>query len=214
MNWLLLFIPVAIGLEFLSPERSSPRFRNFLPCHSAACRMDGPSHGTVGGAAGRRGWRAAQCDFRQCGRAHHRPGRAACRAPRCREGVDCRVHCREYPACARRRHAGRRIAPSGAALQSGRGALPGDDAHARGDRVDPAGRLSSRGGNKTADGLGKLSVSISIVLLLVYLLYLMFTLVTHSSLVRGLLRARGRGSARAAWPVPSGRASARRRRRR
>jgi Ca2+:H+ antiporter len=37
----------------------------------------------------------------------------------------------------------------------------------------------------TAEGLGRLSVSIAVVLLLVYLLYLTFTMVTHSSLFAG-----------------------------
>ena len=37
----------------------------------------------------------------------------------------------------------------------------------------------------TADGLGKLSISIAVVLLLVYLLYLTFTMGTHSALFAG-----------------------------
>jgi Ca2+:H+ antiporter len=40
-------------------------------------------------------------------------------------------------------------------------------------------------GSKAADGLGKLSISISLVLLAVYLLYLTFTLITHSALFAG-----------------------------
>jgi Ca2+:H+ antiporter len=40
-------------------------------------------------------------------------------------------------------------------------------------------------GSKAADGLGKLSISISLVLLVVYLLYLAFTLITHSALFAG-----------------------------
>src|SRR3954451_21814244 len=40
-------------------------------------------------------------------------------------------------------------------------------------------------GTRAFEGLGKLSISISIVLLLVYLLYLVFTLVTHSALFSG-----------------------------
>jgi len=39
--------------------------------------------------------------------------------------------------------------------------------------------------NATAQGLGRLSVSISIVLLVIYLLYLAFTLITHSALFAG-----------------------------
>ena len=53
----------------------------------------------------------------------------------------------------------------------------------------------------TPEGLGKLSLSISVVLLLVYLLYLIFTLVTHASLFAGS-RAPEEGEAHAApWPV-------------
>ena len=40
-------------------------------------------------------------------------------------------------------------------------------------------------GAKATDGLGKLSIAISIVLLLVYMLYLAFTLIIHSSLFAG-----------------------------
>jgi Ca2+:H+ antiporter len=49
----------------------------------------------------------------------------------------------------------------------------------------------------TAEGLGRLSVSISVVLLLVYLLYLTFTLVTHSALFTGSyvpVEGKGHGS--------------------
>src|SRR4029453_1588540 len=42
---------------------------------------------------------------------------------------------------------------------------------------------------KTTEGLSRLSLSISVVLLLVYLLYLVFTLVTHSSLFAGTYHA-------------------------
>jgi Ca2+:H+ antiporter len=53
----------------------------------------------------------------------------------------------------------------------------------------------------TPEGLGRLSLSISVVLLLVYLLYLIFTLVTHASLFAGS-RAPEEGEAHAApWPV-------------
>ena len=41
----------------------------------------------------------------------------------------------------------------------------------------------------TTEGLSRLSLSISVVLLLVYLLYLVFTLVTHSSLFAGIYHA-------------------------
>jgi Ca2+:H+ antiporter len=40
-------------------------------------------------------------------------------------------------------------------------------------------------GTRVPDGVGKLSIAISIVLLLVYLLYLVFTLMTHSALFSG-----------------------------
>ena len=54
---------------------------------------------------------------------------------------------------------------------------------------------------KATDGLGKLSISISIVLLVVYLLYLGFTLITHSSLFAGSYTP-AEGEAHAPpWPV-------------
>ena len=53
----------------------------------------------------------------------------------------------------------------------------------------------------TPEGLGRLSLSISVVLLLVYLLYLIFTLVTHASLFAGS-HALEEGEAHATpWPV-------------
>ena len=42
----------------------------------------------------------------------------------------------------------------------------------------------------TVEGLGRLSVSISVVLLLMYLLYLVFVLVTHSALFAGPYQAK------------------------
>src|SRR5262249_17317556 len=78
----------------------------------------------------------------------------------------------------------RGFAPSRAALQSRRRALASDDAHACHDRVDPPRRFS-RGSGSDTEALGRLSVSISAVLLLAYLLYLAFTLVTHSARFAG-----------------------------
>ena len=90
-------------------------------------------------------------------------------------------------------------------------ALAGDDADARGDRADPARRLSSRGWAATRrSGLGALSVSISIVLLVVYVLFL----VSRWSPIPRCSRARTRrrkAKARTAMAGEPGRARARRR---
>jgi Ca2+:H+ antiporter len=52
----------------------------------------------------------------------------------------------------------------------------------------------------TAEGLGKLSVGISVILLLVYLLYLVFALVTHSALFAGPhLPEEGKAPASVGW---------------
>ena len=56
---------------------------------------------------------------------------------------------------------------------------PGDDAYSGGDRVDPARGIWAAAGT-TVEGFGRLRVSLSIVLLVVYLLFLLFTLVSHS----------------------------------
>jgi Ca2+:H+ antiporter len=53
----------------------------------------------------------------------------------------------------------------------------------------------------TAAGLGKLSVSISAVLLLMYLLYLVFALMTHASLFAGSHTADEGGAGSSAWSV-------------
>src|ERR1700741_3841191 len=54
----------------------------------------------------------------------------------------------------------------------------------------------------TAEALGRLSVSISVVLLLVYLLYLVFTLVTHSALFTGsYVPEKGKEHAPASWAL-------------
>jgi len=57
-------------------------------------------------------------------------------------------------------------------------------------------------GTKTAGGLDNLSIAISVVLLLVYSLYLTFTLITHSSLFAGsYVPEEGKTHARP-WPIP------------
>jgi Ca2+:H+ antiporter len=53
----------------------------------------------------------------------------------------------------------------------------------------------------TAEGLGKLSVSISVVLLFMYLLYLVFALMTHASLFAGSHTADEGGAGSSAWSV-------------
>jgi Ca2+:H+ antiporter len=55
-------------------------------------------------------------------------------------------------------------------------------------------------GSKAADGLGKLSVSISLLLLTVYLFYLTFTLITHSALFAGSYVPEEEAHA-SPWPV-------------
>lgn len=56
-------------------------------------------------------------------------------------------------------------------------------------------------GTKMAGGMGPLSVSISVVLLLVYLLFLVFTLVTHSSLFAGSYAPEEAGPHAPPWQV-------------
>jgi hypothetical protein len=41
MNWLLLFFPIAVGLEVLAPERHLLVFHHVLSRHPAAGRVDG-----------------------------------------------------------------------------------------------------------------------------------------------------------------------------
>ena len=53
----------------------------------------------------------------------------------------------------------------------------------------------------TAEGSGRLSVSLSVILLLTYVLFLTFTLVTHPALFAGSRRRRGNQNARIGGPV-------------
>jgi hypothetical protein len=145
MNWLLLFVPVAVGLEFLAPERH-------LLVFVASSLAILPLAGWMGRATEQLAerWARGSAGF-SMPRSAMPPNssshsRVAGGAPRCGEGVDRRVHRREHPAGARRRDVGGRVAPSRATLQSGRGAFAGNDAHARGDRVDPPRCLSGRSG--------------------------------------------------------------------
>jgi Ca2+:H+ antiporter len=68
MNWLLIFFPIAIGLEIFAPDRHLLVFAASSLAILPLAGVDGPGHGTACGADGRRDWRASKCHFWQCRR--------------------------------------------------------------------------------------------------------------------------------------------------
>ena len=141
MNWLLLFVPVAIGLEFLAPGQHLLVFATsslaILPLAAwmgrATEQLAERMGEGVGGLLNATFGNAAELII----------ALAALRA-----GLHDVVKASIVgsivgnPAGARRRYVGRRVAPSRATLQSGRSAFPGDDAHARRDCAGAPRRLS------------------------------------------------------------------------
>jgi Ca2+:H+ antiporter len=199
LNWLLIVVPVAIALEYLAPERH-------LLVFVAAALAILPLAGWMGRAteqlaerSGRRRRRAAQCHVRQSGGADHRAGRAARRAVRRGESLDRRLHRRQHPLVL------------GAAMLAGGLRHPEQHFNASGARsqatlltlaaialILPAAYNATAGGHPPG-GLGFLSVSISVVLLAVYVLFLVFSLVTHKDLFSGSLAAEHDANQLASW---------------
>src|SRR6516225_1516753 len=123
MNWLLLFVPVAIGLEFLTPDRHLLIFvassLAVLPLAGSMGRATEELAEHLGEGIGG----LLQCDLRQRRRTHHRAHRVACRSARCRKGVHRRLDHGKYSACPWRWNVGWRIASVGTALQCRRRTL-------------------------------------------------------------------------------------------
>ena len=101
INWLFLFIPVAVGLEFVTPER------HILVLATSSLGII-PLAGWLGRATEQLAERLGECvgGFLNAtfgNAAELIIALAALRAGLhgCRERVNCRIGCREYPACAR-----------------------------------------------------------------------------------------------------------------
>ena len=63
MNWLLLFVPVAIGLEFLAPDRHLLIFVTSSLALLPLAAWVGLGHRIACDTHRRRSWRASQRDF-------------------------------------------------------------------------------------------------------------------------------------------------------
>jgi Ca2+:H+ antiporter len=184
MNWLLIFVPIAIGLEFLAPERYLLVFLAsalaILPLagwmgratEQLAARMgegvggfSTPPSATPPNSSSRsrRSAPAFTTSSRPPSPAQSWGTSFSCLAPPC-SPADCAV-------------------PSNISMRPGRVPQATMLVLAAIGLVSPAAFQAATGATPLA--LGKLSVAISVVLLLVYLLYLVFVLVTHSALFSG-----------------------------
>jgi Ca2+:H+ antiporter len=184
MNWLLLFFPIAIGLEFLAPERYLLVFLTsslaILPLAGWMGRateqlaerlgegIGGLLNATFGNAAeliiALAALRAGLHDVVKASIAGSIIGNILLVLGAAMLAGGLRHHEQQYN-------------PAGARSQATMLIL------AAIALVLPAAFQAA--GGTTAEGLGRLSVSISVVLLLTYLLYLTFALVTHSALFIG-----------------------------
>ncbi len=145
MNWLLLFVPDHDRLGSPVSRALSAYFCGLLPRHPAVGRMDRAGHGAARGAPRRRCRRAPQATFGNA--AELIIALAALRAGLydvVKASIAGSIIGNILLVLGAAMLCGGLRRP-GAALQSGRRAVPGDDADARGDRIDTSGGLSSRG---------------------------------------------------------------------
>jgi Ca2+:H+ antiporter len=184
MNWLLLFVPLAIGLEYLAPERHLLVFAT--------------SSLAILPLAGWMGWATEQLAERMGegvgGLLNATFGNAAeliIALAALRAGLHDVVKASIVGSIV-----GNILLVLGAAMLAGGLRRPEQHYNPAGARsqatmltlvaialIVPAAFEAAAG--TTEEGLHRLSISLSVVLLLVYLLYLAFSLVTHSALFRG-----------------------------
>ena len=200
LNWLLLFVPIAIGLKFLAPER-------YLLIFLAASLAILPLAGWMGRATEQLAERMGEGVGGLLNATFGNAAELIIALAALRAGLHDVVKASIIGSIV-----GNILLVLGAAM------LAGGLRH-REQHYNPAGARSQAtmltlaaialvlpaafqiAAGSTPEGLGRLSVSISIVLLLVYLLFLIFTLVTHSSLFAGShAPEEGEGHA-APWPV-------------
>jgi Ca2+:H+ antiporter len=184
MNWLLLFVPVAIGLEFFAPER-------YLLIFIASSLAILPLAGWMGRATEQLAERMGEGVGGLLNATFGNAAELIIAFAALRAGLHDVVKASIVGSIV-----GNILLVLGAAMLAGGLRRPEQRFNAAGARAQatmltlaaialilPAAfRLAS---GATAEALGSLSVSISVALLLVYLLYLGFTLVTHGSLFAG-----------------------------
>jgi len=184
MNWLLLFVPVAVGLEFLAPERH-------LLVFAASSLAILPLAGWMGRATEQLAERMGEGVGGLLNATFGNAAELIIALAALRAGLHDVVKASIAGAIV-----GNILLVLGAAMLAGGLRRPEQHFNPAGARsqatmltlaaiamVLPAGFQIAAG--TTAEGLGRLSVSIAVVLLLVYLLYLAFSLVTHSALFAG-----------------------------
>jgi Ca2+:H+ antiporter len=185
MNWLLLFIPIAIGLEYLAPEH---HLLVFLACSLAIL----PLAGWMGRATEQLAERMGEGVGGLLNATFGNAAELIIAVAALRAGLHDVVKASIAGSIV-----GNILLVLGAAMLAGGLRYPEQHFNATGARsqatmltlaaialILPA-AYQIVPGTDASGGIGPLSVTISVVLLLVYLLFLVFTLVTHSSLFAG-----------------------------
>jgi Ca2+:H+ antiporter len=184
VNWLLLFVPVSIGLEFLAPER------HLLVFVSSSLAIL-PLAGWMGRATEQLAERMGEGVGGLLNATFGNAAELIIALAALRAGLHDVVKASVVGSIV-----GNILLVLGAAMLAGGLRRPEQHFNPAGARsqatmltlaaialILPAAFQVAAG--TTAEGLGRLSVSISVVLLIVYLLYLVFALVTHSALFTG-----------------------------
>ena len=184
MNWLLLFVPVAVGLEFLAPERH-------LLVFATSSLAILPLAGWMGRATEQLAERMGEGVGGLLNATFGNAAELIIALAALRAGLHDVVKASIVGSIV-----GNILLVLGASMLAGGLRRPEQHFNPAGARsqatmltlaaialILPAAFQAATG--TTAEGLGRLSVSISVVLLLVYLLFLVFSLVTHSALFAG-----------------------------
>ncbi len=184
MNWLLLFVPITIGLEFIAPERYL-----FIFATSAVAIL--PLAAWMGRATEQLAERMGEGVGGLLNATFGNAAELIIALAALRAGLHDVVKASIAGSIV-----GNILLVLGASMLAGGLRYPEQHYNPAGARsqatmltlaaialIVPAAFQAAAG--TTAEGLGWLSVSISVVLLLVYLLYLVFALITHSALFAG-----------------------------
>ena len=182
MNWLLLFIPAAIGLELLAQEDGVFLFLLLLPFQFCRCRLvDRPSHrGTGGGTA--QGKRLADFEILGSGNAAELIIALTALHAGLHNVVKASIAgsiIGNTPAGARCRHvgAGACVIPNNTSIRLA--PVPqASGPHVGGDSFARQTETFQAAADTKTEGLNELSISISVVLLVAYLLNLVYALDT------------------------------------
>lgn len=201
MSWLLVFVPIAIGLEVFAPER-------YLLVFLASSLAILPLAGWMGRATEHLADRMGEGVGGLLNATFGNAAELVIALAALRAGLHDVVKASIIGSII-----GNILLVLGAAMLAGGVRYPEQHFNATGARsqatmltlvattlILPAAYHAALG-DKAADGVGSLSISISVTLLIVYLLYLVFTLVTHSSLFAGTATREDSEAHDSPWPV-------------